>query len=156
MPTPTTLQGRIYDAQENPLANVIVHAMDQDLRTAKLLGNSEPTDSKGFYKITFPQERAALAELKTADIFIQVFDGGGRLLGQSEPVFNPPAELTIDFKIGGGATKGIAEFDAMVAQINPLILPQLVPLVELKEDAENIFNNAIFVHNQTIGGIDEP
>ncbi len=68
MPTPTTLQGRIYDAQENPLANVIVHAMDQDLRTAKLLGNSEPTDSKGFYKITFPQERAALAELKTADI----------------------------------------------------------------------------------------
>lgn len=116
-----------------------------------MLGNSEPTDSKGFYKITFPQERAALAELKTADIStVQVVCWAVGACLQSA------AELTIDFKIGGGATKGIAEFDAMVAQINPLILPQLVPLVELKEDAENIFNNAIFVHNQTIGGIDEP
>jgi Tc toxin complex TcA C-terminal TcB-binding domain/Neuraminidase-like domain len=131
-----SVQGRILDAQGYPLANVAVRAYDRDMRTEQLLGNADPTDAKGAYKVTFSPDRAAIAEYKTPDVFIRVFDKSGKQLGQSESVFNPPAVLVLDYQLGG-SLRGVSEYDGLVELISPLAVQQMVPLQDLREDAQH-------------------
>lgn len=139
-PVTCTVSGTIFDTYNSLLPNVTVQAFDKDLRTEQLLGNTI-TDVNGFYKITYEVSSFALAENKSADVFIRVLavaSPAGQLsqLGQSPVNFNVPENFTLDFKIDNTIIKTLNEFDRLINEIQPLLVSQNVEIKDLKEDSD--------------------
>lgn len=80
MATISHISGKIYDAFDAPLMEVIVNAYDKDLRSEQLLGETK-TDAKGFYTIDYDIEQYNKAEGGSADIFLRIFNDTRELLG---------------------------------------------------------------------------
>ncbi len=128
-----TLSGTIYDAFNAPLPNVTIQAYDKDLRTQQLLGQVV-TDANGVYKISYDLAQFVDSEYQTADIFIQVLNAAGLLLGESPVYFNVSANFVLDFKIDNTPIKELNEFDALVQIIQPLTEPQKVALADIRSN----------------------
>ena len=130
-----SIKGIIYDQFNSPLNNVKVKAFDKDLRTEQLLGEAS-TDKNGTYLIKYTSAKFKRAEIKSADVFIRVFENIGRSrkeLGASEVYFNVPREFELNFKVDGTANQGPPEYNALVAVINPLV-GQSIKIHQLKEN----------------------
>jgi len=140
------VNGIIYDENDLPLKNVLVKVFDKDLRAEKLLGE-KLTDAKGSYAITFKPEVPLNPEYKTADVFVKVFDTAGLLLGQSPVNFNVAEETTINYKIGNTPYKGVTEFDALLAIIEPIVKSNNVLLGDLQKNDK--FDDFSFLAGET-------
>jgi hypothetical protein len=135
MATISHISGKIYDAFDAPLMEVIVNAYDKDLRSEQLLGETK-TDAKGFYTIDYDIEQYNKAEGGSADIFLRIFNDTRELLGESPVNFNVPDDFHLDFKIDNQAYKGPAEFDFLIGLIEPLLEGQNVTIADLQENED--------------------
>lgn len=130
------VSGNIYDKHDRPLTNKRVIAYDKDLRNEQQLG-ATLSNAQGFYQIDYNTSDMLSAEIKTADIFIRVFENestNNQLLGESPLYFNVSDEFTLNFKLDHSEYRGEAEFDQIIAQISPLLEGQEVKFWELRED----------------------
>ena len=111
------VRGKVTDSNQKPLANVIVHAYDRDLRWTQKLGQGT-ADADGRYRIPYGAGKFGSAEKGSADIYIEVRDTDDALMGASEIVFNAPADLTLDFAL---AVKRIqlSEIESLLVDVAP-------------------------------------
>lgn len=140
-----TISGFIYDAFNTPMAGVKVNAFDKDLRTVQPLGEAV-TDKNGFYKITYGALAGRVAEFKTVDVFLRVFNQEGAVVGESDIAFNAPDKLTFDFKIDHKPYRGPAEFDRLVSRVSPLLQNQRIKITDLEENGR--FKDFTFISNE--------
>jgi hypothetical protein len=122
-----SVRGRITGRDGRALPNLVVHAYDQDLRVATLLGTSK-TGEAGDYSIVYRQEDFAAADAKNPapDLFIRVFAGSrqvrsGKSLADSPVLFNAAPLETMDLEI---ASLGECEFTVISEAIMPLLKDQ--------------------------------
>ncbi len=143
-----TVQGTIYDAFNASMPNVLVKAYDKDLRTEQILGEVV-TDKNGQYLIEYTASKFLRAEKAQADIFIVVSKVGriAKELGRSTVHFNVLPEFTLDFKIDGSSYIGIAEFDALINVVQPLLSSRRIKIENLKEDDK--FQDISFLAGET-------
>jgi hypothetical protein len=88
--------GRIIRANQISLLTVIAH--DVDFRSNQLLGRQRLEPGAERYRIEYGRRNFVRAEKKSADIVISVVDERGRLLAESEVLFNAPDEARIDIE----------------------------------------------------------
>ncbi|OQW61976.1 MAG: hypothetical protein BVN28_05975 [Nitrospira sp. ST-bin4] len=113
------VHGMVTDANHKPLAGVIVHAYDRDLRRRQKVGE-DTSGADGRYRIAYVPERYASAEKRSADIYIEVRDPDDALLGSSDIVFNAPADLTLDFAVPGNGLQ-LSELELLLGDVTPLL-----------------------------------
>jgi len=110
--------GTVCDTNGKPVQHAIVKALDRDLRTAQLLGDTN-TDAAGRYEIIYGREQSTRAEKDTADLEVHVFDDKGTLLVQSATVFNAPADIEISLLLPADAR--LSEWEQIGKTVIPLL-----------------------------------
>lgn len=127
------LSGQITGSQTgHGLPGLRVEAFDRDLRMEQSLG-AAITDEQGRYVIMYYSDQFARAEKTGADLFIRVFDGENRQLGESDVLFNAPADAAINLEVEPIREAGHSEYERYLAEILPLLEGQEVDLHELEE-----------------------
>jgi Tc toxin complex TcA C-terminal TcB-binding domain/ABC toxin N-terminal region/Neuraminidase-like domain len=124
--------GTVRDARSLPVPGLTVRALDRDLRSSELLGESQ-TDPEGQYEIEYGSERFAAGEAGRADLQVVVVQDDEEL-ARSEVRFNAAARETIDILLTD-ARPGLSEHERYVAQLEPLL--DGVALADLREDSEH-------------------
>jgi hypothetical protein len=122
------VSGRVTWPDGSPAADVIVRAVDQDLRREQPLGSHAPrfeqetrTDDAGCYEIRYRRTQFKRAEIKNADLIVRVLDANGAVVTSSPTTFNAPAEATIDLALSGAVAGQPSEYDRLVAVLSPLL-----------------------------------
>jgi hypothetical protein len=109
----------------------LVRGYDKDMRTEESLGETT-ADDEGRYEIRYTAAQFRRAEKGSADLRIAVVNDDGREIASSNIVFNAGPETTIDAIAGGRQAQTTPEYEALVAELAPVI--QGVPLWELTDD----------------------
>ena len=117
-----TVIGTVTDANNRPLARLIVKAFDRDLRSESPLGETV-TDPDGRYRIDYAVVSFAQAEKKTADLSMKVFGPGNVQVYETDfdrIVFNASPVETIDITITAEVRPDINEFEFLLREISEL------------------------------------
>ncbi|BFU96283.1 MAG: protein of unknown function [Nitrospira sp.] len=131
------VSGQVRDANDRPVAGVLVRAYDQDLRTSQKLGEAR-TDGEGRYQITYRRTAFCRADKGSADLYTVVVNADEQDLVRSSVLFNAPAETRIDHVIAGGE-KQESEYERVLNAIRPLLAGQGergqdLPIIELTDN----------------------
>jgi hypothetical protein len=113
------VEGRVTDANGDPIPHATVVALDRSLRASKELGRAA-TDANGYYRITYPAA-SLLAGRTTADLQLEVRNTGNTPLLTSDVNFNAPAQTTINLPFGGPDSQQPAEFTWLHSTVTPLL-----------------------------------
>jgi hypothetical protein len=138
--------GTVTDDVGGPVQGVAVRALDRDLRSAEVLGETT-TDVDGRYEIRYPAAAAASAEIGGADLQVVVpdpADPAGEPIVHSPVRFNAGNRETIDLRLPPGH-RGKAETERYLARLEPVLAG--VPLAELRED--DTFQDLSFLAAET-------
>jgi hypothetical protein len=128
---PYSVQGRVTDADGEPLAGALVVALDCDLRARRVIARGQ-TDPAGEYRVSYTAQD--LPEQKTAaDLAVEVQDAQGAVLASSPIIFHAPRDATVDVALGDPAHAAPSEFASLSATIAPQ-LGKLTPLELLEND----------------------
>jgi hypothetical protein len=101
---------------DKPVGGRLVRAIDMDLRHEQLLGETV-TDRQGYYNIGYSQTQFRRAEEQSADLIVRVYDVEGRVLLESDIIFNAQSNETIDFTLSVKKS----EYDHIGEKIIPLL-----------------------------------
>lgn len=114
------VQGHINEVDnwgsENPVVGHLVKAIDRDLRHEQGLGETV-TDRQGYYNIGYSQTQFRRAEKQSADLIVRVYDDEGRVLLESDIIFNAQSNETIDFSL----SVRTSEYDHIAKKIIPIL-----------------------------------
>ena len=116
--------GVVSLADETPVPNLRVVAIDRDFRAEQVLGEAL-TDNQGRYSIAYRTADAARAEKGSADVGIRVFTTDGKTLLRAptsrDLVMNAPVEARIDVTVSLPEGAVPSEFARIAASLRPLI-----------------------------------
>ncbi len=135
-----TVSGQITGVTGQPLESALVEVFDRDMRTAEFLGRAF-TDASGHYLVSYHQSQFLRTDKKSADLQIEVFANENTRLGQSDILFNAPADATLDFAAEENVNTGLSEFEKYVECITPLM--DDIEIRELTQD------DITFLHGET-------
>src|SRR5215208_2040460 len=117
------VRGVVHNEDGVPADNVIVRAVDKDLRQEDELGMTI-TDTQGKYEISYSSSQFTRAEKKSADLTVRVYrreEEKEQALVTSPIMFNAPRMVTIDLTIGDRQYGGISEYETILNEIRPLV-----------------------------------
>jgi peptidoglycan hydrolase-like protein with peptidoglycan-binding domain len=114
------VQGQVSKQDGSPAAQIIVKAVDKDLRHEQALGETT-TNQDGRYEITYTAKQFRRAEKKAADLAVHFFNVDGKQLGTSEILFNAPAVATFHMIVALPAEKQRSEYERLVEYLLPLL-----------------------------------
>ena len=99
---PYTVQGTLWDANNQHIVGSTVRAYDQDVAGENFLGEGF-TDQAGFYRISFTESqfRRSASEVGGPDLIVKALDASGQFLAQSKRLRNSGLYETIDLRVGG-------------------------------------------------------
>ncbi|MGW6893715.1 Tc toxin subunit A-related protein [Streptomyces chartreusis] len=123
----------VTDEVGAPAADVLVRAVDRDLRSAETLGEQR-TDADGRYKVEYAATAGARAETGRPDLQVVVpdpADPDGPPVVRSEVRFNAADRETVDLVLPAGR-RGRSEYERHLARLEPVL--DGVPLAGLRED----------------------
>lgn len=130
--------GRVVDALNRPLANLIVQAYDRDMRSEELLGECI-TDRDGNYQIGWFHNQLSGREKKTADIAIKVITREKKTLLFTSDMdavrFNASPREEINITIQTSIKPEAVEYDDILKQVT--YLAGEVAITGLQEDKEH-------------------
>ncbi|MCC6510844.1 MAG: peptidoglycan-binding protein, partial [Pirellulaceae bacterium] len=130
------VQGQVWQDDDTPLSVGKVLAFDKDLRSEQPLGQSDIA-YQGRYEIRYLPEKFMRHEKRLADLFLRVLDSSGKLLFESDVIFNVPPKQTVDIVLA--QPPRLSEFQAYMNDVDPLL--ERVTLAELNEaDVDFIAN----------------
>lgn len=136
--TVNIVSGRITASGNRPLVKLRAVAFDKDLRSKQELGNSV-VDSNGRYMIRYTNDQYVRAEKDSADLQIELYDPadrGYKTLVASSPVrFNAKQEEVIDILLSSEQMNMRSEFDAIEADVKPLL--QHISEKDLEENGQH-------------------
>ena len=110
-----------------------VEAVDQDLRREEVLGMTVVSNT-GAFRISYSTADILRGERGSADLFIRVYDAQGNKVGQSNTLFNAPANAVIDLKVSTTKSVVLPIYEA-IEQALPNILEDL-PITQLEQNAD--------------------
>ena len=135
------VRGGVKDANDKPLANVLVRAFDRDMRREELLGSAK-TDIDGRYQIAYSTTQFSRAEKAGADLVVRVLALDGKtLLAQSDTLFNAPAQAEMNLTVSSEQLHVDSEWERYQRELAPLI-ENLQPQDLTDEDLQ-------FLHGET-------
>lgn len=112
--------GQVFDANGQPIKDLIVRAFDKDLRTEQLLKEDKRTNQDGEYSVFYEAKDFGDAEKDRADLFVRVLNAAGTtVLATSPIIFNAGKFEIVNFTIG--EAKGLSEFGRIVAELTTLL-----------------------------------
>jgi ribosomal protein L7/L12 len=123
--------GQVLLSNGQPVEACTVRAFDRDLRSEQLLGETR-TDRMGSYRITYTTEQFERAEMGTADLVVRAYNPVGRLLVESDILFNASQHERIDLEVSESTPVQPSEYEQLVSLLTPLL--EGVPLTELNGD----------------------
>jgi Tc toxin complex TcA C-terminal TcB-binding domain/Neuraminidase-like domain len=130
--------GRVSDTQDRPLPNLVVQALDKDMRSEELLAESI-TDRDGKYEITWLHSQLSGRDRKEADIFIKVFTREKKALLYVSDIdavrFNAAPREEINITIEMAIQPEVVEYDYLLNEVS--FLAEKVAIVDLQETEEN-------------------
>jgi hypothetical protein len=110
-----------------------VEAVDQDLRREEVLGMTVISKT-GAFRISYSTADILRGERGSADLFIRVYDAQGNKVGQSNTLFNAPANAVIDLEVSTAKSVVLSSYEA-IEQALPNILEDL-PITQLEQNAD--------------------
>jgi hypothetical protein len=126
--------GKVTDKLGRPLANLVVHAYDRDMRGEELLGECI-TDRDGTYRIPWSHDQLSGRGKGSADLAIKVVTREKKHLlfttGVDEIRFNASPREQIDVTIATEVTPDVIEYDHIVKQVT--FLAGAVAIADLQE-----------------------
>jgi hypothetical protein len=150
------VSGQLTWADGTPVADVVVRAVDQDLRNEQPLGPHAPhfahetrTDAAGRYEIIYTRRQFAHAEVKTADLIVRALDANGTVAASSPTMFNAPEVADIDLTLSGAVAGQPSEYERLVAAVAPLLRDADPPEVTSLESTDLGFLASETGANQT-------
>ncbi|MGE2817994.1 neuraminidase-like domain-containing protein [Mycobacterium heidelbergense] len=114
--------GFVVGPDHRPASHLQIRALDRDLRSSQLLGDTTTGDD-GFYLVRYTPERAHNLEIGTADVYVQVLDRD-RLLYETpleQTVFNAAALVSITVELPTAVAPEHSEYERLTALIEPLL-----------------------------------
>lgn len=137
-PTPNLVFGRISDAQNRPLRQVLVYAYDRDMRSEELLGETV-TDRDGKYEIHWEGSQPDTRGKGTADIALKVITRERQALLYASDMdsirFNAGPREEINVTIRQSIQPEVVEYDFILREIGFLI--DRVAVKDLQENEQN-------------------
>ena len=132
---PNLVTGKISNAINQALPNLVVQIFNRDMRSEQLLADTI-TDKEGKYAVEWQQEQLGSNEHKTADIAVKVFSSNKKTLlyaaGINDIRFNASAKEEINITILAAIKSDEAEFDYLVKKVTALA--DKVAIANLHED----------------------
>lgn len=126
--------GKVTDRLGRPLANLVVHAYDRDMRGEELLGECV-TDRDGGYRIPWSHDQLSGRGTGTADLAIKVVTREKKRLlfasGVDDIRFNASPREQIDVTIATAVAPDVIEYDHIVEQVT--FLAGSVAIADLEE-----------------------
>ena len=119
-PPPFVVFGKVRHPDGKPASDVIVRAVDRDLRIEEFLGEAT-TDRHGGYKIPYTEEQFQRAEKGTADVIVRAFDPQGQVLAASDTFFNAPTVLEVDLVLTPFEVPELSEYEHLLQTLAPLL-----------------------------------
>ena len=130
--------GTVTDKLGRPLANLVVHAYDRDMRGEELLGECV-TDRDGRYRIPWSHDQLSGRGKGEADLAIKVVTREQKHLLFASSVdeirFNASPREQIDVTIATAVTPDVVEYDHIVKQVT--FLAGAVAIADLQESREH-------------------
>ena len=122
---PFVVHGKVTDANQKPLANLIVRAFDHDLRNKEPLGKETSTNQQGHYEIPYTRENFTRAEKEAADIVVRIYEADSeKELMSSEIVFNAHTDQTIDLQLPKAEARSVSAWEHITQVVLPLLANQ--------------------------------
>ena len=106
------------------LDGLVVEAQDVDFRSRQLLGRQKLGSGSEAYRIEYGQQQFFKSEKRSADVVVKVLDRAGRILAESDILFNAPEEARIDLEIRPlepERPRTTNEYDDLINDIAPLV-----------------------------------
>ncbi|MBW8876246.1 MAG: peptidoglycan-binding protein [Acidobacteria bacterium] len=122
--------GAVRDQYGEPLNDVIVQAVDRDLRHEQPLGSVVVKD--GRYEIRYHRSQFVKAEKDSADLVMKVLGSEGEEQYRTPIHYNVPDEVEINISLQGGEYQGPSEWEVLTSTFTPL-LDDVAPQ-DLRED----------------------
>lgn len=145
---PSLIFGRITDAQNRPMPNLLVYAYDRDMRSEELLGEAI-TDREGKYEIQWDGSLPDTRGKRTADLVLRVLTRERQTLLYASDMdsirFNAGPREEINVMIGQAIPSEVVEFDFIMGEIRPLM--GKVAMQDLEENDE--FRDISFLSKET-------
>jgi hypothetical protein len=117
---PRVVRGRVADIQGRPMAEVLVVAVDREVRNESELGRVA-ADSEGAYEITYTLDQLARADKQAADLVVRALSpGDGRVLVASPVIHGAGLVETVDLVVPA-AEDAPSEFDRYLAELEPAL-----------------------------------
>lgn len=130
--------GRVTDAQNRALANLLVYAYDRDMRSEELLGETI-TDRDGKYEIPWAAGQPDTKGKRTADLVIKVVTRERKTQLFASDMdnirFNAGAREEINVVIRQAIQPEKVEYDFILGELQPLA--DDIPVAELREDSQH-------------------
>ena len=125
-----SVSGVVRRAAGRPAGEVLVRAVDHDLRASEPLGEAR-TDAAGRYEIVYKPAQFQRSERASADLRVAAIGADGKELAASPSLFNAKAEEIVDLTIDAPDERQ-SEFQDLLELLKPLTGP--LQLHELTED----------------------
>lgn len=110
--------GTVRNQLQQPLTGAVVEAFDKDIRSEQSLGKAQVAE-QGNYKIEYSQRLFADTDKDAADVFLRLYDATGKLLKQTDVVYNAPAQLNVNIYLSTQAYPGISELEQILSTVTP-------------------------------------
>jgi hypothetical protein len=127
-PKDYVVRGRISWSDGTPVVDVVVRAVDEDLRGEQPLGPYAPkfttetrTDASGAYEIVYGSAQYLGTEIKSADLVVRALDANGEIVAASPTMFNAGGTAEIDLTLSGAVAGQPSEYERLVALLAPLL-----------------------------------
>ncbi len=140
------VEGHVTWTGGQPVAGIVVRAVDQDLRTEQPLGPHAPdfadetrTDEAGYYSIPYTRAQFARAEIDSADLIVRVLGSDGSVAAASPIMFNAQPQVTIDLQVSGAVAGQPSEYQRVVARVEPLVADADPPVLTSLRDSDETF-----------------
>ncbi|MEK6281256.1 MAG: neuraminidase-like domain-containing protein [Acidobacteriota bacterium] len=115
------VSGVVRDARGNLLPNILVIAIDRDLRREQELGQAT-TDERGFYRIKYFTSDFIRTEKGSADLVVKVRSPAlGERAFASPVLFNAPPDATVDVTIPAELLPPLDLFQKIRRELTPLL-----------------------------------
>ncbi|TXH71704.1 MAG: glycoside hydrolase family 3 protein, partial [Lysobacteraceae bacterium] len=102
------------------MSRITVVLVDRDLRSEQPLG-TDVTDADGAYRIKYSERQFRRGDKGSADLLLRALDGGGRVLAESQVLFNAPMSALIDLVVPAEVAGGQNLFDRITDDLAPVM-----------------------------------
>lgn len=128
------VRGQVRLPDGNPVADIIVHAYDQDLRSKTLLGKTHTT-AAGHFEIAYTADQFRRAEKSGADLLLEAVGPKNKLLAAAPVLFNAPPNAEINLTVSAEAWPSPTLFEKIETDLTPLL--EDLKIEKLEEDKEH-------------------